>query len=110
KPSPRHKHVIHLDHNKLNNHADNLKWVTKEELTAHQQKSPRVIREHKKRIGRRSGNANSYTLNERIVGIIKKKINQGKTLRILAKDYKVTETQLLRIKRGINWGDVKAAK
>ena len=41
--------------------------------------------------------------------ILKKRMNEGVSLRELAKRNKVTETQLLRIKRGINWGKVAAA-
>lgn len=33
-------YVIHVDHNKLNNHFENLKWATREELDEHNKKSP----------------------------------------------------------------------
>jgi hypothetical protein len=36
--------VGHLDHKKLNNAADNLKWMTKEENYAHQLKNPALIK------------------------------------------------------------------
>lgn len=34
--------VIHLDHDKLNNKAENLKWVTREELNDHLKNSPKL--------------------------------------------------------------------
>lgn len=42
--------------------------------------------------------------------LIKKRLNEGKSLSILAKQFKVTTTQLSRIKRGINWNDIQAAR
>jgi hypothetical protein len=36
--------VGHIDHKKLNNTADNLKWMTKEENYAHQLKNPALIK------------------------------------------------------------------
>jgi len=100
--------VIHLDHNKLNNHFENLKWVAQPEATAHWQRNPLVIKSKRGRKGVRPNN-DSFKLTETRVMLIKKKINEGKKLSLLAKQFNVTETQLLRIKRGINWGDVKAA-
>jgi hypothetical protein len=44
------------------------------------------------------------------VMVIKKKINEDVPLRKLAKRYNVSETQLLRIKRGINWANIAPAR
>ena len=41
--------------------------------------------------------------------ILKKRLNEDTPLSQLAKRYKVSETQILRIKRGENWGKVPAA-
>ena len=41
--------------------------------------------------------------------LMKKLINQGKPMKQLVKLFKVTDTQILRIKRGENWADIKAA-
>ncbi|TZF86284.1 hypothetical protein FW774_04340 (plasmid) [Pedobacter sp. BS3] len=109
KPSPEHNLVIHHDFNKLNNHVDNLQWVTQAESSAHQQNSPAVIADKKNRPGRRPENSKVYKLTPTRVMLIKKKIAQGKSLRSLSKQFKVTETQLLRIKRGENWKDIPAA-
>ncbi|HRV51877.1 MAG: NUMOD4 motif protein [Bacteroidetes bacterium ADurb.Bin141] len=109
-PSKNHSIVAHLDHNKKNNHYTNLKWMTLEDNIEHQKKSPHVIKEKKKRIGKRPENVSGYKLNERKVIEIKKRINKGDSLANIANTFKVSETQLLRIKRGINWGDIKVSK
>src|SRR5687767_15391511 len=43
RPSPKHKYVIHVNHNKLDNSIKNLKWATLEEMIDHQQSSPAKI-------------------------------------------------------------------
>src|ERR1700737_1356272 len=43
KASTKHKYVIHVNNNKLDNAAKNLKWATLEEMINHQQKSPAKI-------------------------------------------------------------------
>ena len=43
KKTASHKYVIHLNHKKGDNHIKNLRWVTQEEMAAHQQKSPKKI-------------------------------------------------------------------
>jgi len=106
-PSKKHDIVAHLDYNKSNNHFSNLKWMTQEDNIEHQKKSPVVIKEKKKRIGKRPENASGYKLNEKKVAEIKKRIQKGETLSKISDRFNVSETQLLRIKRGINWGDVK---
>lgn len=96
------KYVIHLDYDKLNNHADNLRWVNRAELNEHNKKNPI----HKKRIGKRT----TSKLTEGRVKLIKKKIfdpNRKTRMRIIAKQFGISEMQLYRIKSGENWGDIK---
>jgi len=108
RPTEAHSVVSHLDHNKLNNKSNNLRWMTPEENSAHQQKSPHVIAEKKERVhSRRKVSTTKLTVTK--VMLLKKLLNQGKPMRTLVKQFKVTDTQILRIKRGINWGDVQAA-
>ncbi len=109
KPFLQHTIVAHLDYNRLNNHVNNLQWMTHEENIAHQQKSPHVKEARKKRIGKRFDHSKAHKLTETRVMLIKKRIAEGVPLRTLSKSFKVTETQLLRIKRGINWKDVQPA-
>ena len=108
KPSDNHNLVAHMDYDKLNNHHSNLKWMTRAENTKHQLYSPFVIKS-KAAVFEKPTRRTNTKLKERDVMILKKRMNEGVSLRQLAKRYAVTETQLLQIKRGINWGKVPAA-
>jgi hypothetical protein len=109
KPTAKQTIVAHLDFNKLNNKAGNLKWMTPDENYAHQKMSPFVIKEKKDRKLHRKENS-TFKLTITKVMLLKKLLNQGKTVGQLAKQFKVTNTQVYRIKRGENWGDIAAAK
>ncbi len=110
KPSEQHESVIHKDFNKLNNHWENLQWATMEENIAHQQYSPHVIaeKENRKNIAKRT--AGNYKLTVTRVMLIKKRLLEGRTMRQLSRQFKVTETQIARIKKGENWAHVPAAE
>lgn len=111
RPSPDHKIVIHLDYNKLNNHMDNVKWATQEEASLHQQKSPAVIAEKATRKGKRAVKSKAHKLTPTQVSLIKKRLQEGNiTYAKLARQFKITQTQLKRIQNGENWGDVEPAK
>lgn len=109
RPSPHHTIVGHLDFNKENNHYTNLKWFTHKEHVIHREKSPLVIQARRNRIGKHFENSTVYKLNTSKVKLIKRRMNEGVSLRALAKTFKVSETQMLRIKRGENWAHVDAA-
>lgn len=110
KSSPRATMVIHLDYDKSNNQAKNLKWVTVEESRKHMHKSPLMVADKARRKGVRPKSAKIYKLTETKVATIKKRLNEGKlTMAAIAKQFKITETQVKRIKTGENWGDVKPA-
>ena len=108
-PSQEHTIVAHLDYDKLNNHKSNLKWMKPEENYLHQSFSPKVIASKTYTDGRRKEDAKSTKLSVTKVMLLKKLINEGKPMKQLVKQFKVTETQILRIKRGENWAEVKAA-
>ncbi len=97
-PNPDNKtFVIHLDYDKKNNIVQNLAWATKREKELHQFASPNwnYIKNSK--------------LTETKVILLKKKLfnpNRKTRLRILAKQFGVSEMQLHRIKTGENWGHV----
>jgi hypothetical protein len=102
KPSIDHKFVIHLDFDKQSNHYENLKWVTKDEMVAHNKLNPAVIN---KPIPRRTKN---YKLTETKVRMIKKMLQHDNTrLKMIAKQFGITHTQLNRIRSGENWSYVK---
>ena len=93
KPSSKHRFVLHLNLKKTDNYFQNLKWATDEELKKH---------------GRIHGRATNAKLTEARVRLIKKKMLNGKTrLRIIAKQFGVSDMQIHRIKTGENWGHVK---
>ena len=92
--------VIHLDYDKTNNRADNLKWASKTAKEQHQFSNP----DFKKQ---RSQNRSNAKLTETRVKLIKKMINDPnrKTrMKMIAKRFGVSEMQLYRIKSGENWG------
>ncbi|GAB2787698.1 hypothetical protein GCM10027275_35680 [Rhabdobacter roseus] len=97
------KYVIHLDYEKQNNHYENLKWATKDEMTAHNRENPAL----KNRVmPRRTSN---YKLTESKVKMIKKLLkNEKNRLKMIAKQFGITHTQLNRIRSGENWKHVKA--
>ncbi len=109
KPSPSAAYTVvsHIDHDKLNNRSSNLKWMTREENFIHQQKSPFVIAGRDDR--KYTTHAKVAKLTVTKVMLLKKMLNEGKPLRTLVKQFKITDTQILRIKRGENWADIPAA-
>ena len=109
KPTPKQTIVAHLNHDKLNNRANNLKWMTAEENYEHQKNSPHVIKEKQERRYRRKEDSRATKLTVTKVMLMKKLFNEGKPMKQLVKLFKVTDTQILRIKRGENWADIKAA-
>jgi len=90
--------VIHLDFDKSNNHVENLKWVTRNTMFAHQKINPNYKR----------GTINYSKLSETDVIRLKMKLKRGKfKLYKLAKEFGITHTQLNRIRSGENWSHVK---
>lgn len=109
KPSEEHNYVIHLDHNLANDYVGNLKWVTREEMLAHQQKSPRVI-EAKEKLIARNKDSKGHKLSITQVMLIKKELanpNRKTRIKMLAKRFGISEMQLYRIKSGENWSHIK---
>jgi hypothetical protein len=102
-------YVLHLDYDKLNNHISNLKWATYEEMRAHGVKSPAVIAAFKKlqaynikRDGQKLTSTEVIRLKKRILDP-----NRKTRLRLIAKEFGISEMQLHRIKTGENWGHIK---
>ncbi|WP_282068674.1 HNH endonuclease [Olleya namhaensis] len=96
------KFVLHLDYDKSNNIIENLKWATKREKEVHQFNNPHY-KTRKKVIP-------TSKLTETEVIRLKKRLFDPKRrtrLKILARQFGVSEMQLHRIKTGENWGHVK---
>ncbi|MBL4747100.1 MAG: HNH endonuclease [Flavobacteriaceae bacterium] len=95
------KYVTHLDFDKVNNESVNLKWLTRPEVAQHQKSNPLVIKASKVR---------KYSkLTEAKVKLIKRKINDPNRrtrMKMIAKQFGISEMQLYRIKSGENWGSV----
>lgn len=97
--------VIHLDYNKKNNSINNLKWVNRSELTLHHFNNPEVIKGKQKR----KENLPYSKLSEAKVRLLKRKIfdpNRRTRLKMIARQFGISEMQLYRIKTGENWGHI----
>jgi hypothetical protein len=96
------KFVIHLDFNKQNNRAENLQWADRSKVTEHNKNNPSIIN---RLIPIRTKN---YKLTEGKVMLIKQMIKSDKSrLKMIAKQFGITHTQLNRIRSGENWKQVK---
>jgi len=101
-------YVIHLDYNRKNNHIDNLKWASAREMVEHSKKSPFVIEARKKRLEKMKG-SDGHKLTIAQVKIIKKKLsdpNRKTRMKMIARQFGISEMQLYRIKSGENWGHI----
>ncbi|WP_040253137.1 HNH endonuclease [Psychroserpens mesophilus] len=95
--------VIHLNYDKTDNRVENLKWATKREKEVHQFSNP----EFKNIVRKKPSNTK---LTETRVRLIKRKINDPNRrtrMKMIAKQFGVSETQLYRIKTGENWSSVE---
>jgi len=106
KPTLKHKYVIHINHNKLDNRVKNLRWTTLEQMIGHQQDSPAKIAYKEKQANRKKGLKLTATQVKKIKDILHSK-NRAITIKKLAAKYKVSEMTMYRIKSGENWDRVK---
>ncbi|WP_053976778.1 HNH endonuclease [Mangrovimonas xylaniphaga] len=94
-------YVIHLNYDKTDNRVLNLKWATKKEKERHQFSNPEYKTGSRKR---------TYSkLSEAKVKLIKRKIhdpNRRTRMKMIAKQFGISEMQLYRIKSGENWGSI----
>lgn len=104
-PSPKHKYVIHMNHNKLDNNVRNLRWATLEKMISHQQDSPAKIAYKEKQANRTEGLKLTASQVKKIKTILSDK-NRKITIKQLAKNYGVSEMTIYRIKSGENWGRI----
>jgi len=113
KSSPDQTYVLHLDYNLSNDFVGNLRWATKEEMLEHNKKSPKVKmakRESTKRIVAYNKNREGAKLTTTKVMLIKKILanpNRKTRMKIIAKQFGISEMQLYRIRSGENWARVK---
>lgn len=109
RPSEQHVNVLHLDFSRDNDIVSNLKWATPQEVQEHRKINPNVqnigakVREYRLK-------ADGQKLTTTKVMHLKKILNDPnrKTrMKILAKQFGVSEMQISRIKSGENWGHIK---
>ena len=106
KPTTKHKYVIHVNHNKMDNSSKNLQWASLETMIDHQQKSPAKIAYKKVQANRTVG----LKLTATQVKVIKKTLADPKrklTIKKVAEKYGVSEMTMYRIKSGENWGRIR---
>lgn len=90
-------YVVHIDHDKSNNHYSNLKLVNREGLQLHRLEDENY---HKKKV-------RNFKLNEDIVRELRLRLkNEDIRPYRLAQEYGITHTQLNRIKNNENWKHV----
>jgi hypothetical protein len=106
KPTPKHKYVIHVNHDKLDNNLKNLRWATLEQMIKHQQSSPAKIAYKEKQANRTKGLKLTAGQVKKIKDILNSK-KRNITIKQLAIRYGVSEMTMYRIKSGENWGRIK---
>ena len=105
--------VVHLDHNLANDTVENLKWMTKEERSLHLQTNLKVQRAKVRTTMRlihynKKNHISKLTTTQ--VMLIKKllaKPNRKTRMKMIAKQFGISEMQLYRIKTGENWGHIQ---
>jgi hypothetical protein len=105
KPSTKHKYVVHLNHNKLDNNIKNLRWATLDDMISHQQDSPAKIAYKEKQANRTVGLKLKATQVKKIKDMLG---NGGRKLTIkqIAEKYGISEMTVYRIKSGENWARI----
>ncbi len=106
KPSDQHTIVTHLDENLINNHVSNLEWHTEETLL----EKHRELAKEKYDDPECTKNIGNSKLKVADIMLLKSMLERGVVQSKIAKMFCISEMQVTRIKRGENWGQVKAAK
>ena len=101
--------VLHLDRIRDNDDVRNLRWATKEEMMEHSKNSP-FVKQAKKNLLEFNIKRDGRKLTSTDVIRIKKtlaRIDQPTRIKMIAKQFGVSEMQIRRIKSGENWGHIK---
>ena len=101
KQSEDQTYVLHLDYVRNNDDVNNLRWATRAEMIAHSRKSPHVIQAKKNLI------EHNIKSDGRKLTTILARPEQKTRLKMIAKQFGVSEMQIRRIASGENWGHVK---
>lgn len=109
KSNEEQTYVLHLDRVRDNDYYRNLKWATRQEMIEHSRNSP-FVKQAKLDLIEHNLKADGRKLTVTKVMLIKKllaKPNQTTRLKMIAKQFGVSEMQISRIKSGENWSQVK---
>jgi hypothetical protein len=109
KQSEEQTYVLHLDYVRNNDDINNLRWATRAEMLAHHKKSPHVIQSQKNVVAHNL-KADGQKLTSTKVILIKKLLarpERNTRLKMIAKQFGVSEMQIRRIASGENWGHIK---
>jgi hypothetical protein len=101
--------VLHLDRVRDNDDVRNLRWATREEMMEHSKNSP-FVKQARKNLLEFNIKRDGRKLTSTEVIRIKKTLarpNQPTRLKMIAKQFGVSEMQIRRIKSGENWGHIK---
>jgi len=101
--------VLHLDRVRDNDDVRNLRWATREEMMEHSKNSP-FVKQARKNLLEFNIKRDGRKLTSTEVIRIKKTLarpDQPTRLKIIAKQFGVSEMQIRRIKSGENWGHIK---
>lgn len=108
KHSEEQTYVLHLDYVKDNDHTNNLKWATYAEMLAHGYKNPTMAENRRKLAAFKLKSDGAKLTVTKVIHLKKllKDPNRKTRLKMLAKQFGVSEMQISRIKSGENWGHV----
>lgn len=109
KTSEDQQYVLHLDYVRDNDDIKNLKWATYEEMLAHGKRSPHV-QHAKRKLLEHNIKSDGRKLTVTKVMLIKKMLlnpNRKTRLKMIAKQFGISETHVRRIESGENWGHIK---
>jgi len=109
KVSEDQNYVLHLDYVRDNDDTKNLQWATYEEMLAHSKRSPHV-KKAKLKLLEHNIKSDGRKLTVTKVMLIKKILqnpNRTTRLKMIAKQFGVSETHIRRIVSGENWGHIK---
>ena len=103
--------VLHLDYVRDNDYVNNLRWATREQMLEHSKASPHVKAAKEALIARnssitRDGSKLTATKVMRIKKMLQDPARKTRK-KLIAKQFKISETHLKRIENGENWGHVK---
>lgn len=103
------RYVLHLDYVRDNDDIKNLRWATYDEMIAHGKRSPHVKRA-KQKLLEHNIKSDGRKLTVTKVMLIKKMLlnpNRKTRLKMIAKQFGISETHVRRIESGENWGHIK---